>query len=185
MCPVCCFPHLSGPHFLVSPQFLLCHSSLFKPPSSPFTLSANSGTPRAPTSLLPAHPCHTGRQSRVPALDGAVPMGPCQEPCPSAAGLTQSATLDVLGAPCLAQWSRTLQDKQQGCKAGFLHLVGTCEVGARVTETVCTDAPTTPRSQVSPSAHPSLIPAARPGRESHFCLGASVEMEGVLVDTQI
>lgn len=73
-----------------------------------FTLSANSGAHRVPTGLLSALPCHTGRHSQVPALNGAVPVGPCQEPCPSTAGPTQSATLDVLGAPCLAQRSHML-----------------------------------------------------------------------------
>lgn len=94
----------------------------------------------------------------------------------------------VLGALCaLSHPSRTLQDKQQGRKGGFQPLVGMSEVRDKVTETPSVQRPTTtPSSQVSPSAHTPLIPAARPGRDSHFCrVGQSVEMEGALVETQI
>ena len=135
-----------------------------------FTLSANSGAHRVPTGQLsPATQVDTaGFQHSM----GQSPWARARSPVPLPRGQHSQPPLTCWEPRAWLSRAARLQDKQQGRKAGFLHLVGTCEVRAQVRDSVCTEAPTTPRSQVSPSAHPPLIPAARPGRESNFCLGA-------------
>lgn len=167
MCPARCVPHLSGTHFLVSPQFLLDHSSQSFSPSQ--LILGPTESPLASYQLSPATQVDTARFQHSM---GQSPWARARSPVPPPRGRHSQPPLTCWEPRAWLSGATRLQDKQQGRNAGFLHLDGTCEGRAQVRDSVCTEAPTTPRSQVSPSAHPPLIPAAKPGRESHFCLGA-------------